>query len=266
MRIQPRRGRERLPAEDAEQAPLNSPRFSLWRAAPIALMATAAFSLFALDVHHYLSFEQLSRHREALLEWRERHEVLSVLSFVGAYVLAVALSLPGAIWLTIVGGFLFGAVAGTLYSVLAATLGACAVFLAARYCVGDFLRARAGPGIRRLQAGFREHALSYLLTLRLVPIVPFWLVNLVPALLGVPLRTFFVGTGLGIIPGSIVYTLVGNGLGSVFDQGETPDLDIIFEPEILAPLLGLALLALSPVLYRRLKQRRSGANAPREQP
>lgn len=266
MRIQSRRGRERLPAGDAEQAPPSSPRLSLWRAAPVALMAAAAFSLFALDVHHYLSFEQLSQHREALLEWRERHEVLSVLSFVGAYVLAVALSLPGAIWLTIVGGFLFGAVAGTLYSVLAATLGACAVFLAARYCVGDFVRARAGPGIRRLQAGFREHALSYLLTLRLVPIVPFWLVNLVPALLGVPLRTFFVGTGLGIIPGSIVYTLVGNGLGSVFDQGETPDLDIIFDPEILAPLLGLALLALSPVLYRLLKQRRSRANARREQP
>ena len=93
-----------------------------------------------------------------------------------------------------------------------------------------------------------------LLTLRLVPVVPFWLVNLVPALLGVPFRTFLIGTAIGIIPGTIVYTLVGNGLGAVLDQGGTPDLDIIFEPEILAPILGLALLAMSPVLYHRLKR------------
>jgi uncharacterized membrane protein YdjX (TVP38/TMEM64 family) len=116
-----------------------------------------------------------------------------------------------------------------------------------------------------MEAGFREHALSYLLVLRLIPIVPFWLVNLVPALVGVPLRTFFVGTAIGIIPGSLVYASVGNGLGVVIDQGGTPDLDIIFEPEILAPLLGLALLALSPVPYRRLKQRRSAIKGQREQ-
>jgi uncharacterized membrane protein YdjX (TVP38/TMEM64 family) len=254
-----------LPAEDAEQAPRRAPRFSFWRAVPVALLVAGAILFFALDLHRYLSFEELSRHRDALLGWRERHEVLAVLSFVAAYVLAVALSLPGAIWLTIIGGFLFGAVAGALYSILAATIGACAVFLAARYLVGDALRARAGPGMRRMEAGFRENALSYLLALRLVPVVPFWLVNLVPALLGVPLRTFLIGTALGIIPGTIVYTLVGNGLGAVLDQGGTPDLDIIFEPEILAPILGLALLALSPVLHRRLKQRRSADEQEREQ-
>jgi uncharacterized membrane protein YdjX (TVP38/TMEM64 family) len=226
-------------------------------------MMAGTLSFFAFDLDRYLSWEELSRHRHALLEWRERHQVLAVLSFIGVYMLIVALSLPGAIWLTVIGGFLFGIAAGTLCSVLAATLGACAVFLAARYLVGDALRARAGPGIRRMEAGFRKHALSYLLTLRLVPVVPFWLVNLVPALLGVPLRTFLVGTAVGIIPGSIVYTLVGNGLGAVLDQGRTPDLDIIFEPVILAPILGLALLALSPVLYGRLKQGRA-ANDERE--
>jgi uncharacterized membrane protein YdjX (TVP38/TMEM64 family) len=247
--------------EDADYA---RNRFSYWRFVPIALMMAGILSFFAFDLDRYLSWEELSRNRHALLEWRERHEVLAVLSFIGVYILVVALSLPGAIWLTVIGGFLFGVAAGTLCSVLAATLGACAVFLAARYLVGDALRARAGPGIRRMEAGFRKHALSYLLTLRLVPVVPFWLVNLVPALLGVPLRTFLVGTVVGIIPGSIVYTLVGNGLGAVLDQGRTPDLDIIFEPAILAPILGLALLALSPVLYGRLKQGRS-ANDEREQ-
>jgi uncharacterized membrane protein YdjX (TVP38/TMEM64 family) len=229
------------------------------------LMLVGAIAFYALNLHRYLSFEELSRHRDALLWWRDGHQALAVLAFMSLYILTVALSVPGAVWLTIVGGFLFGVVPGTAYVVVGATLGACAVFLAARYLVGDFLRAKAGPGIRKMEAGFREHALSYLLVLRLIPIVPFWLVNLVPALVGVPLRTFFVGTAIGIIPGSLVYACVGNGLGVVIDQGGTPDLDIIFEPEILAPLLGLALLTLSPVPYRRLKQRRSAIKGRREQ-
>jgi uncharacterized membrane protein YdjX (TVP38/TMEM64 family) len=249
-----------VPAEDADQAPQRAPRSSVWRVVPATLILIGTIAFFALDLHRYLSFEELGRHRDALLWWRDDHWALAVLVFMSLYVLAVALSVPGAIWLTIVGGFLFGVVAGTAYAVVAATLGACAVFLAARYLVGDVLRAKAGPGVRKLEAGFREHALSYLLVLRLIPIVPFWLVNLVPALVGVSLRTFFFGTALGIIPGSLVYTCVGNGLGVVIDQGETPDLGIIFEPEILTPIMGLALLALSPVFYRRLKQRKSAAD------
>jgi uncharacterized membrane protein YdjX (TVP38/TMEM64 family) len=249
-----------VPTEDADQAPQRAPRFSVWRVVPVTLMLIGAIAFFALDLDRYLSFEEFSRRRDALLRWRDGHQALAVLIFMSLYILAVAFSVPGAIWLTIIGGFLFGVVAGTAYAVVAATLGACAVFLAARYLVGDVLRAKAGPAIRKMEAGFREHALSYLLVLRLIPIVPFWLVNLVPALVGVPLRTFFVGTALGIIPGSLVYTSVGNGLGMVIDQGGTPDLGIIFEPEILTPILGLALLALSPVLYRRLKQRRSATN------
>jgi uncharacterized membrane protein YdjX (TVP38/TMEM64 family) len=249
-----------VPTEDADQAPQRAPRFSVWRVVPVTLMLIGAIAFFALDLDRYLSFEEFSHRRDALLRWRDGHQALAVLIFMSLYILAVAFSVPGAIWLTIIGGFLFGVVAGTAYAVVAATLGACAVFLAARYLVGDVLRAKAGPAIRKMEAGFREHALSYLLVLRLIPIVPFWLVNLVPALVGVPLRTFFVGTALGIIPGSLVYTSVGNGLGMVIDQGGTPDLGIIFEPEILTPILGLALLALSPVLYRRLKQRRSATN------
>ena len=249
-----------MPAEDADQAPQRAPRFSVWRVVPATLILIGTIAFVALDLHRYLSFEELGRHRDALLWWRDDHRALAVLVFMSLYVLAVALSVPGAIWLTIAGGFLFGVVAGTAYAVVAATLGACAVFLAARYLVGDVLRAKAGPGVRKLEAGFREHALSYLLVLRLIPIVPFWLVNLVPALVGVSLRTFFFGTALGIIPGSLVYTCVGNGLGVVIDQGGTPDLGIIFEPEILTPIMGLALLALSPVFYRRLKQRKSAAD------
>jgi uncharacterized membrane protein YdjX (TVP38/TMEM64 family) len=159
--------------------------------------------------------------------------------------------------MTIGGGFLFGAASAAVYVVAAATLGASAIFLVARYALGDVLRGKAGPAMRRMEDGFRENALSYLLVLRLVPLFPFWLVNLVPAFLGVPLRTFVIGTFVGIIPGSVVYCLVGNGLGAVFDSGDTPNLGIIFEPEILAPIIGLAVLSVVPVVYKRLKRTKS---------
>jgi uncharacterized membrane protein YdjX (TVP38/TMEM64 family) len=128
-----------------------------------------------------------------------------------------------------------------------------AVFLAARTALGDTLRRRTGPWLRRLEDGFRDNALSYLLVLRLMPLIPFWLVNLVPAFLGVPLRIFVLGTLVGIIPGTLIFASVGNGLGAVLDTGRQPDAGILFEPEILLPLIGLSVLALIPMVYRRLK-------------
>ena len=169
------------------------------------------------------------------------------------YAAVIALSVPGGAILTIAGGFLFGIAPATLYVVVGATIGATIIFLIARTALGDSLRARAGPRIRRMEEGFRADALSYLLVLRLIPIFPFWLVNIVPAFLGVPLRTYVLGTFVGIIPGSFVYASVGNGLGAVFEAGQTPDLGIIFKPEILLPIVGLAALALLPVAYRRYR-------------
>jgi uncharacterized membrane protein YdjX (TVP38/TMEM64 family) len=131
------------------------------------------------------------------------------------------------------------------------------VFLAARTALGDFLRAKAGSGLRRMEDGFRQNAFSYLLVLRLVPIFPFWLVNLVPAFCGVSLRTYALATLIGIVPGSFVFSSVGNGLGALLDRGETPDLMIVFQWEILLPILGLALLALLPILVRKLQARRA---------
>jgi uncharacterized membrane protein YdjX (TVP38/TMEM64 family) len=141
--------------------------------------------------------------------------------------------------------------------VIAATIGASLVFLAARTALGDSLRRRAGPWLRRMEDGFRENALHYLLFLRLVPILPFWLVNLVPAFLGVPFRIYLTATFFGIIPGGLVYASVGNGLGAVFDAGATPDLGIIFKPAIILPLAGLAILAILPVAYKKIKARQT---------
>jgi uncharacterized membrane protein YdjX (TVP38/TMEM64 family) len=222
---------------------------------PLAALAAGLVIFFALGLHRYLSFGALAENRDLLIRLVEDHPVTAPLAYIAVYALAVAFSIPGAVVLTIAGGFLFGTWAGGLFVVIGATIGAIGVFLAARTAFGEGLRRRAGPWIGRLEAGFRENALSYLLVLRLVPLFPFWLVNLVPAFLGVPLTTYALGTFVGIIPGSFVYASVGNGLGAVFDAGGTPDLTIIFKPEILLPIISLSLLALIPVVYKKFKRK-----------
>jgi uncharacterized membrane protein YdjX (TVP38/TMEM64 family) len=227
----------------------------LKRLLPLGVLLAAAVAFFALGLDEYVSFEALRQNRQQLLGFVDAHPFLAPVAFIAVYATLIALSVPGGAVMTIAGGFLFGLWLGGVCVVLGATLGATAIFLIARTALGDALRAKAGPWLRRMEAGFRENAFNYLLVLRLIPLFPFWLVNLVPAFLGVPLRTYVVATLLGIIPGSLVYASVGNGLGVVFDQGDTPDLGIIFRPAILGPILGLAALALLPVVYRRYKAR-----------
>jgi uncharacterized membrane protein YdjX (TVP38/TMEM64 family) len=225
---------------------------------PLALLLLALAAAYASGVHRHLSLATLRDHREALQAFVAARPLGAPLAYVVAYAVATALSLPGAVFLTLAGGFLFGIWLGGLLTVIGATAGAIAIFLIARTALGSGLRARAGPWLARMEAGFRQDALSYLLVLRLVPLFPFWLVNLVPAFLGVPLSTYALATFLGIIPGSLVYASVGNGLGAVLERGQEPDLGLVFAPQVLLPLLGLAALALLPMLYRRLK----GGRAP----
>ena len=172
----------------------------------------------------------------------------------------MALSLPGGAVLTIAGGFLFGKWIGTVLVLGAATLGAALLFVAARTALAGLLRARAAPWLIRLEAGFRADAFSYLLVLRLVPLFPFFVVNLVPAFLGVSLRVFVLATLIGIVPGTFVYATVGSGLGSIFDSGRPFTPAGILTREIVLALLGLALLALMPVIYRKWSRRRQRAS------
>lgn len=225
------------------------------RFAPLAVMAVLIALVFALDLDRYVSFETLSENRDRLLAFVDGYPLLAPLLFVLVYALVVGLSIPGGAVMTITGGFLFGLWLGTLLVVVGASLGAILVFLVARTALGDTLRRKAGPRIRKMEEGFREDAFNYLLVLRLIPIFPFWLVNIVPAVLGVPLATYVLATCIGIIPGSFVYASVGNGLGAVFDVGGTPDLGTIFRFEIILPIIGLAVLAVLPVLYRKMKGR-----------
>jgi uncharacterized membrane protein YdjX (TVP38/TMEM64 family) len=198
----------------------------------------------------------LKEHRGLLLGLVERHAVAMAVGFVAIYALAAAFSLPVAAVLSISGGFLFGQWWGTVLNVLGASAGATALFLAARTAIGDSLRQRAGPWLARMEDGFRDNALCYLLVLRLVPLFPFVAVNLVPALLGVGLRDFMLATFIGIIPGAFVYTAVGVGLGSVFDAGGEFRPGGILTPQVVTALVGLACLALVPVVYKRLKRSR----------
>jgi uncharacterized membrane protein YdjX (TVP38/TMEM64 family) len=159
--------------------------------------------------------------------------------------------------MTVTGGFLFGTALATAVVVVAATVGAALVFLAAKTALGDVLRNRAGPFLARMEEGFRANALSSLLVLRLVPLFPFFIVNLVPAFLGVTLRVFVVGTLIGIVPGTFVYASVGAGLGSVFDAGESFSARGVLTPEVVLALVGFAFLAMIPVLYRRFRSKES---------
>jgi uncharacterized membrane protein YdjX (TVP38/TMEM64 family) len=229
---------------------------SFKRLLPLLILVSGLILFLALDLGRFISFDTLREHRESMITWVAEHWLMAASIYLLCYIAVVAFSLPGGAVMTMTGGFLFGIWAGTALTVVAATIGATLLFLAARTALGDALRARAGPALRRMEAGFQENALSYLLVLRLVPVFPFFLVNLVPAFLGVPLRTYVLGTFFGIIPGSFVYASVGNGLGAIFDRGETPDLGLIFNPEILTPLIGLAVLALLPVAYKKFKSPR----------
>ena len=229
----------------------------LRKLAPVVAIAAAFAAVFALGLDDYLSFQALRENREVLMQYVADNAALSVVIFIAIYAATTTLSLPGGAILTIAGGFLFGAVFGSLWVVIGATLGATGVFLAARSAFGQSLRAKAGPWLKNMEDGFNQNALSYLLVLRLVPIFPFFVVNLVPALVGVPLRTYVLATVIGIIPGSFVFASVGAGLGSVFDSMQDFSPAAALTPEVIIALVGLALLSLVPVGYKILKASRS---------
>lgn len=233
-----------------------SPGTGLTRRLPILLIGLVAL-VGAFTLRDYLSFEALAQHRDTLIAYRDAHYLLTVLAFILAYVAIVGFSLPGATIATLTGGFLFATFPGVLFNITGATLGAIAIFLAAKWGFGEQLAARmetSDGAVKRLKDGIDENQWSVLFLMRLVPAVPFFVANLVPALVGVPLARFAVTTFLGIIPGALVYTSVGAGLGEVFERGETPNLGIIFEPHILLPILGLCALAALPLVLKLIRK------------
>lgn len=220
----------------------------------IAILSVAVIGAFTLK--DYLSFQALADNREMLIAFRDANYLATVLAFMAVYVVIVAFSLPGASIATLTGGFLFATFPGALFNITAATIGATIIFIAARWGLGEKLAAKmdgSSGAVKKIKDGIDENQWSMLFLIRLVPAVPFFVANLVPALVGVPVYRFVVTTFLGIIPGAVVYTSVGAGLGEVFARGETPNLGIIFEPHILLPILGLCALAALPIALKALR-------------
>ena len=224
---------------------------------PLAVIGVVAVAGF-FTLHDYLSFETLRLHREALIGFRDQNLAGLAAVFVLVYVLIVAFSLPGAAVASVTGGFLFGLTLGTTLNITAATIGAAAIFLAARWGLGAALTARleASEGnVKKVKDGLRENEISVLFLLRLVPAVPFFVANLLPALVGVKFSNFLWTTALGIVPGAIVFTWIGVGVGEVFEHEETPALSLLWEPHVIGPIIGLCLLAILPIVVRTLRRR-----------
>jgi uncharacterized membrane protein YdjX (TVP38/TMEM64 family) len=242
---------------DADKAGAATP---LWRRLlPLGVIALGLILFFALGLDRYLSIEALNRNQEALREWALDRPVLSVGLFMLAYAAAVAISVPGAGLLSIFGGFMFGVLTGTIAVVVAATVGATAIFLAAKGAFADALRSKASGFVDKMRRGFEEDELNYMFVLRLVPAFPFFAINIAAGLLGVSLRNYVIATALGIIPGSLVYVSIGNGFRKGIEAGAEQSLEgALLQPAVLLPVLGLVVLALIPVVVKRVRGKKPG--------
>jgi uncharacterized membrane protein YdjX (TVP38/TMEM64 family) len=242
--------------------------FKRW--APLALLVLAIAATYATGLQHYLSLTSIAANYETIKTFVAEHFWLAILAYAGVYVVVVALSVPGATILSILGGFLFGWLVNTPVTVVAATIGATIIFAIVTTSLGIFIAERAGPFVQKLAAGFRDDAFNYLLFLRLVPAFPFFAVNAVAGLARIPLATFVIATFIGIIPGVLAFSWIGAGLGEVIEgqfksyrhcvaaQGSAAcSVDIspmsLASPQLLIGLFALAVIALVPIVLKRLK-------------
>jgi uncharacterized membrane protein YdjX (TVP38/TMEM64 family) len=221
------------------------------RLLPLVLLLTGVVAAFTLGATHEVSWAALGERQAALTAAAQARPVAALLLYAAAYALIVALSLPVGVAMTVLGGLLFGTLLGTAAAVVGATAGAILLFLIVRLALRPVLARRAPRLLARVGPGLERDGFSYLLAIRLIPAFPFWLVNLAPALVGMRLLPYAVATLLGVVPATAVFASLGAGLGGVLAAGGRPDVDMIFSPRVLAPLAGLAVLSLLPVVWRR---------------
>lgn len=223
----------------------------LWqRLLPVVILAAALIAVLASGAWRYLNLETLQENRAALEAFVADNLLVAVLVYTLIYALAVSISVPGAIWFTIGAGFLFGPILGAGVAVTGSTIGATIIFIAVRYAFADWARAKFGNWVRRLQDGFSNDAFSYVLILRLIPVLPFFGINIATALLNVPLRAYVLGTFLGVMPLAYVYATVGSTIGQL--AGGVPSLLDLLTPELIAAMGVFALVGFLPFLYKRL--------------
>jgi uncharacterized membrane protein YdjX (TVP38/TMEM64 family) len=224
------------------------------RFAPILSILVLSLIAWGFGLDRYFDFELLKSHQRALDGYIERNYLLSLAIYGALYIFLVVLSVPVVFFMTVAGGFLFGQWVGAFIAVISATIGAFLLFLSAKVASSGLLAKTHENVIKKMQKGFQENSLLYLLSLRLFPFVPFALVNLAAGIFQVPLQTFIIGTFFGIIPGDLVYASIGVALRGVARESELFP-QILFRPKIVLPLIGLVVLSLLPVLYRYLKKK-----------
>lgn len=207
----------------------------------------AIFLFFYFDLKSYLTLTVLKENRQQLLDYYASHKLIMVAGFMAIYIVQTALSLPGAAILSLAAGAIFGSVMGTIYANIAATLGATLAFLVARYLLRDVILNKFGGKLEGMNRELEVRGFNYLLFLRLVPLFPFFLINLAAGLTRLPLRTFFLGTMLGIIPGGFVFVNAGASLATI------DSLSGIASPRVLGSFALLGMFALIPVLYSKFK-------------
>lgn len=225
------------------------------RLIPVGLFAAAIVAYFLLGLDHYLTLDHLRANAQRLRQFTQDHRFAAIAAFLATYIAVVALSVPGAVLMTIAGGLLFGLWLGTALNMLAATTGAVILFVIARYVLGGILQTRGSAFVARMEDGFARNAFTYLMFLRLVPLFPFWAVNLAAAAFRTPPRSFVVATLIGIIPGTLAFTSIGDGLSLVAGASSRGANDEILGPAMIALRIGLALLALVPPLVTWLRKR-----------
>lgn len=230
----------------------------LYKFLPLLVIVAAASIIWSSGAYRYVSLETLRLNQEFLDEFVADNLWLSAAIYSAVYFSVVSLSIPVATVMTLVGGFLFGQWVGVVCVVISASLGGCVIFLSTKFASKiskNDSRKEAGKWVKKMQKGFAENAFSYMLTLRLIPIIPFVIVNLVAGILQIPLRIFFFGTLIGIIPASFIYVSVGVAMRELLNQpGFTAG--SLLEPKIALSLTGLGILALLPIIYKKYFKRR----------
>ena len=227
----------------------------LYKFFPVAILIMGVVVFFALGGQKYLSLDVLKNNYQDLISFTDQYFLVALILFAVAYIAVVAFSIPGATIMTLLGGLLFGVFLGSVIVVIAATLGASLVFFAVKTALGNAIKSKAKGSIEKMRLGFEKGAFNYLMVLRLVPIFPFFVINIAAGVLGVRFRDFFWATLFGIIPGSAVYVWVGTSLGYAIQQGGDINLKIIFEPQFILPILALAALSLIPIILKKLKKK-----------
>ena len=224
------------------------------RFGPALLILAAVIAAFASGLTRHLTLHELAHRREAVEAAVHAHPWIGLAAYVAAYTALIALSLPVALVMTLTGGLLFGPWLGGLAATISCTIGSAIIFLVCRIAAGDLVRERAGATAARIEAGVRANAFAYIVVLRLLPVAPFWLINLALGLIDIPLLTYVAASFIGILPVSLIFATVGSGLNETFARHAHIRPDLILQPKFLLPLIALSALSLGPVLYRHFSR------------